>query len=384
MDNKFDDIAPLYDHEVSQTIQELLVDPGFIHAVKYVLTDISWDDFVTEMSQYKSKYDFQSRMISPFVWAIANKTSSSVNSDGEENISRDKQYLFMSNHRDIVLDAGILNILLHERGYNTTEIAIGDNLLVFPWIDKLVRLNKSFIVKRGVSVRQMLDVSKHLSEYIHYAINEKHESVWLAQREGRAKDGNDRTQESLLKMLALFPERGLFIDNIQELNIIPLSISYEYDPCDYLKAQEFQLKRDIPGYKKSQRDDLLNMETGLLGFKGNIHFQYGRQINDDLEGIKSMDKKRQVIEAAHCVDREIHRNYKIYPCNYIAYDILNKSDRFSGKYTADELNGFKAYLHKQMAKITIENKDDNFLMEKMLTMYANPLKNHLKVKEIDN
>lgn len=380
MNSKFDDIAPLYDHEVQQTIEELIVDPGFIHAVKYILPNVDWDGFVSEISKYKTKYDFQSNIISPFVWAIANKTSSSVNSDGYENIDHNHQYLYLSNHRDIVLDAGLLNIILHEKGFNTTEIAIGDNLLVLPWIKKLVRLNKSFIVQRGVSVRQMLLVSKHLSEYIHYAIREKKESVWLAQREGRAKDSNDRTQGSLLKMLSLSPDNGNFIDNLIELNIIPLSISYEYDPCDFLKAKEFQLKRDDPEYKKSQKDDLINMETGLLGFKGNIHFQFGRQINSKLEKLKDIDKKQQVEAVAECIDREIHLNYKFYPCNYIAYDLLNKTDRFKNEYTEEEVNSFKEYLNKQIEKIDIENKDMDFLWNNMLIMYSNTLKNNLTAK----
>ena len=380
MNSKFDDIAPLCDKDVSSTIQELLVDPGFVHAVKYVFPDMNWDDFSAEMSKYKSKFDFQSRMISPFVWGIARKTSSSVNDSGFESLEPNKQYLYLSNHRDIVLDAGILNILLHEKGVSTTEIAIGDNLFVFPWIEKLVRLNKSFVVRRGVSVRQMLEVSRHLADYIHYAITEKKESVWLAQREGRAKDSNDRTQESLLKMLALSPADGSFINNLIELNIIPLSISYEYDPCDYLKAQEFQLKRDNPEYKKTQKDDLLNMETGLLGFKGEIHFQFGQGINDKLEEIKNVERKLQVSAAAQCIDKEIHLNYRIFPCNYIAFDLLNGSNRFESMYNKTQSEEFKAYIDKQIDKIKIPNKDIDYLWSSMMVMYSNTLKNQLHAK----
>jgi len=382
MSSKFDDIAPLYDEDVASTIQELLVDPGFINAARYILPEkMSWDDFSTEMSKFASKFEFQANIISPFIWAIALKTSSGITLGGVEKISKDNQYLYLSNHRDIILDAGILNISLHKYGFNTTEIAIGDNLLVYPWIKKLVRLNKSFIVQRGVSVRQMLEVSKKLSEYIHYAQSHKKESVWLAQREGRAKDSNDRTQESLLKMLALAPEDGTFIDNIKELNIIPLSISYEYDPCDFLKAQEFQLKRDNPEYKKTQKDDLINMETGLLGFKGIIHFQFGDQINDRLDEIKNeVDRKGQVGAAARCIDKEIHLHYKIYPCNYIAFDLLNNTDRFASMYNTEQSEQFKSYLNKQIDKIKIPDKDYDFLWMNMLKMYSNTLKNQLDAK----
>lgn len=379
--SKFDDIAPLYDNEVKQTIEELLSDPAFMNAIGYMFPSIGQVDFSGEMRSYNTKRDFQTRMISPFVWGIARKTTTSLEAGGWENIDKDKQYLYMSNHRDIVLDAGFLNIILDKNGFNTTEIAIGDNLLVYPWIKQLVRLNKSFVVQRDVSMRQMLEVSKHLSEYIHYAILEKKESIWLAQREGRAKDSNDRTQESLLKMVAMYPENGTFIDNLKEVNIIPLSISYEYDPCDFLKAQEFQLKRDNPEYKKTQRDDLFNMETGLLGFKGEVYFYIGRQINDELEKLKSLDRKQQLAGAAKCVDDEIHRNYKIFPNNYIAYDLLEQTGRFSDKYTQAEKEKFEAYLRNQIDKITIPDKDFDYLWQCMLTMYANILKNHLAVKD---
>lgn len=380
MSNKYTDIAPIEDQDVKDTIQELLVDPGFIHAVKYILPNIDWDEFSAEMSKYNSKFDFQTQMIAPTVWGIARKTSSSLDSSGWENITNGKAHLFISNHRDIILDAGLLNIQLAEKNLPTTEIAIGDNLLIHPWIEKLVRLNKSFLVKRGVSVRQMLEVSSHMSEYIHYTISQKNESVWLAQREGRAKDSNDRTQESLLKMLALSSKTKGFVDSISDLNIIPLSISYEYDPCDYLKAMEFQLKRDDPEYKKSQLDDLRNMEIGLLGFKGNIHFRFAKEINDKLPPVKSLDRKEQTSAVAKIIDNEIHRNYTFFPCNYIAYDTLEKTDRFKDKYTEKEVTDFQEYLAKQMNKITLEHKDEDFLMSKLLEMYSNTLRNYLAVE----
>ncbi len=379
--DKFNDIAPIEDENVRKTIEELLVDPGFIHAVKYILPDIDWDEFSVEMLKYNSKFDFQNKMIAPTVWGITRKTSSSVNSDGWENLQDNKAHLVISNHRDIVLDAGILNILLDEKGLPTTEIAIGDNLLIHPWIEKLVRLNKSFLVKRGVSVRQMLEVSSHMSEYIHYTITDKQASVWLAQREGRAKDSNDKTQESLLKMLTLYPKTLSFTDSIRELNIVPLSISYEYDPCDYLKAMEFQLKRDNPEYKKTQLDDLRNMEYGLLGFKGNIHFRFGKEINDRLDPVSSFDRKEQAGEVARIIDKEIHSNYEFYPCNYIAYDALDRTRRFREKYTEKEASDFNEYLAKQMNKIQLENKDEDFLRHKLLEMYSNTLRNYLIATE---
>lgn len=375
--DKFDDIAPLYDHEIKPAIQELLVDPGFEHAVKYILPNISWAEFAEAMSQYETKHHFQSTIIYNTVWMLAHKTTTHLKGDKWENISKDVQHLFLSNHRDIVLDAGFLNILRYKEGLDTTEIAIGNNLLIHPWIEKLVRINKSFIVKRNLAVRDQLTASKHLAEYIHYAITEKGESLWLAQREGRAKNSDDRTQMSLLKMLALSPEKSNFTDSLKELNIIPTAISYEYDPCDYLKAKEFQLKRDDPEYKKSQRDDLLNMEMGILGFKGRVIFRFAECINPKLDQITEPDKRIQAEIVASIIDQEIHKNYEFFPCNYIAYDLLYSVNRFSDKYTDEDISNFKAYLNSQIDKIDIEVKDIPFLWEKLLEMYSNTLKNHL-------
>ena len=381
MSSKFDDIAPLYDHEVKQAIQDILVDPGFQHAVKYIMPEIDWAEFSAEMSKYATKKEFQSRMIYPVIKALGMRVSSSMKLDNWESIDRSVEHLFLSNHRDIVLDAGLLNILRHEKGFETTEIAIGDNLLIHPWIDKLVRLNKSFIVRRGLSIKERLIASKHMSEYIHYGISEKKESVWIAQREGRAKNSDDRTQDSLLKMLALYPEDKSFIESLKELNLIPLSISYEYDPCDYLKAKEFQQKRDNPDFKKTQRDDLLNMEIGILGKKGNVVFRFGNCINEELDKITEPDKRLQPEIAAQIIDKEIHRNYEIFPCNYIAYDLFYKETRFEDKYTSEQQEEFKDYLDKQIKKIDLDYIDYDFVWDKMLEMYSNTLKNYLTTIE---
>lgn len=377
--SRFDDISPLKDSDVKERIQELLVDPGFQHAVSYIIPDVNWDDFSSEMSKYNTKEEFQTNIIYQVMCMLANRVTSGLDGEGWENIDKSVEHLFLSNHRDIVLDAGFMNILRHKYGFRTTEIAIGDNLLIHKWIDTLVRLNKSFIVRRGVSGRQILLNSKHLSDYIHYVITQKGESIWMAQREGRAKDSDDLTQDSLIKMIAMSPENGNIIDNLKELNIIPLSISYEYDPCDYLKAKEFQLKRDNPDYKKTQRDDLLNMEMGILGFKGRVIFKFGKCINPELDKIKEIepDKRHQVDMVARAIDKNIHFNYEIFPCNYIAYDLLHESSRFANKYTLSDIDTFKEYLNKQIAKIDIDKVDYEFVWHKLLEMYSNTLKNYL-------
>lgn len=375
--NKYDDIAPYPDSLVVDTIQELLVDPGFQHAVKYIMPEISWDDFSAVMSQYKTKKEFQNDIIFTTIWMLARKSTTDLKGENWDNIDRSVEHLFLSNHRDIVLDAGFLNILRASQGLDTTEIAIGDNLLIHPWIEKLVRVNKSFIVRRGLAVREQLMSSIHMSEYIHYAIREKKQSIWMAHREGRAKDANDRTQDSLLKMLTLSAGKEGFIESLKSLNIIPVSISYEYDPCDYLKAKEFQLKRDNPDYKKSQRDDLLNMEIGILAQKGNVVFKFAECINEQLDQIKVTEKRLQVIEAAKIIDKAIHSNYVFFPGNYIAYDLVYEGQRFADKYTQEDVDKFKSYLHSQINKIDLDYIDHDFAFNKMLEMYSNTLKNYL-------
>ena len=279
---EFDDIRPFYDSEFHDKMKVLVTEPGFEHAVRYVLRDINYELFCQELLTIDNKKDFQLLVMRSFLEGLTQKTTKGLTGNNLDVLDKAKSYTFMSNHRDIVLDASLLNLLLIRNEIKTSEIAIGNNLLIYDWISDLVRLNKSFIVKRDVGVRQMLDAARQLSGYIHFAITKKNESVWIAQREGRSKDSDDRTQESLIKMLGISGE-GDLINNLKEINIVPVSISYEYDPYDYLKAHEFLLKRDNPDFKKSQRDDLHSMEIGLLGFKGRVHFQISPCINDELD-----------------------------------------------------------------------------------------------------
>lgn len=373
----FEEIRPLYDEEVPAVIESLLGEERFQRAVQYMLPGVDYSEFSKQMTSFRNKRDFQTKIISPFLHKVGDKTTNGFDLAGLENVSKSGSYTYISNHRDIILDASFLNILLIDAGYDTSEIAIGDNLLIYPWISNLVRLNKSFIVKRDVSVRQMLEVSKRLSTYIHFVIKIKHQSVWIAQREGRAKNSDDKTQESLLKMLNLGGGNTVR-KNMEDLNITPLSISYEYDPCDYLKAKEFQMKRDDPDFKKSQRDDLFNMETGLLGFKGNVHFQITPPITEQIANMPPCaDKIEEYSNIAQMIDKAIHANYRIYSGNYVALDLLNENDDFAGHYTPEEKQVFLDYLQGQIDKIDIANKDYDFLRSKILEMYANPLKNHL-------
>lgn len=374
----FEDIRPLNQDEVQAAIEELLASEEFRHALRYVKPDLDWDQLSAAMRACKTKEQFKSTLAYDAVMTVAKKTTFSLTISGRSRLPEGKPACtFISNHRDIVLDASFLNVMLYDVGYGMTQVAIGDNLLIRPWIKTFVRLNNSFIVKRGVSVRQMLEVSGTLSAYINHTIKDTKESIWIAQREGRAKDSNDRTQPSVLKMLCMAGGKDI-IGNLKSLNIVPVAISYEFDPCDYLKAQEFQLKRDNPEYHKTQRDDLLNMETGILNNKGRVHFTISQLINDQLDQLDlNMDRNELFAAVASIIDKEIYRHYRFYPNNYVAYDLLSGTRRFSDHYGLKDKKAFEEYLQKQLDKIVIPNKDENFLRKKILEMYANPLKNFL-------
>jgi hypothetical protein len=374
----FDDIRPLNNDEVKDAIEALVTNEDFERAFRYIKPDVNWKEFSETMRSFKTKEDFKSKLAYEAVMMVANKTTFSLTISGRSRLPKDKKpCTFISNHRDIVLDASFLNVMLYDVGYGMTQVAIGDNLMIRPWIETLVRLNNSFIVKRGVSVRQMLDVSRTLSAYIRHTINETKESIWIAQREGRAKDSNDRTQGSVLKMLNMSGDKDI-VSNIMDLNIFPVAISYEYDPCDFLKAKEFQMKRDDPNYVKSQRDDLLSMETGILNNKGRVHFTLTQPINDQLAALdKDMEKNELIATIANIIDKEIYKHYRFYPCNYVAYDMLTGTKRFSSNYGLRDKKHFEEYLQGQLDKIVLPNKDEAFLRTKILEMYTNPLKNHL-------
>lgn len=377
----FSDIAPYEDAVFQDKIRELVKQPGFLHAVGYTMPKEDVPVLMDELLKITNTDDFQSEVMIPFLEVIAKTTTSGISLGGIKYVNPNISYTYITNHRDIVLDASFLNLALNRKGIPTTEIAIGNNLLVYDWIEDLVRLNKSFIVKRNTGIREALAAAKQLGGYIHYAILEKQQSVWIAQREGRAKDSSDTTQESLIKMLALGGD-GSFMESIKEINLIPVSISYEYDPNDYLKAREFLLKHRDPDYKKSQRDDLFSMETGLLQFKGKVHFQLTPRINSRLDQIgESHDKNTAARWIGRIIDQAIHRSYEIFPINYVAYDILHNTNRFAGKYDQSIKEEVIEYFNRQLDKVDltdITSEEREFMMNKMYVMYSNPLRNKLR------
>ena len=376
--SEFDAIRPFEPEELPEVMERLIADPQFRMVMGYVFADVPFDALAAKMRQCKDNLSFQYTFPYVFLKQLIAKASTGCDMD-HSSIDLNKRYTFISNHRDIVLDSALLDVLLFDAKCTTTcEIAIGDNLLAAPWIKDLVRVNKSFIVERSAGIREMLASSKRLSEYMHFVIAHKHDNIWIAQREGRAKDSNDRTQEALLKMMAMGGE-GSVADRLRQLHLVPLAISLEYDPCDWLKAREFQLKRDIEGWKKTRQDDVESMRTGIMGYKGQIHYHCAPCIDSFLDTLSADMPKGEVFAAvAQHIDKCIHANYRLYPNNFIALDKLNGNDEHADRYTADDKARFEQYISGQMAKIDIPGKDEQFLMTRMLEMYANPAINHLK------
>lgn len=374
---QFDAIRPFEPEELPEVFERLIADEQFRSVIGIVFPNIPFEGIAQKMRQCKTNLDFQVAFCYGFLKDLLSKASKGCDID-VSNIDITRRYTFVSNHRDIVLDSALLDVLLIDAGFKTTcEIAIGDNLLAAPWIKDLVRVNKSFIVERSAGVREMLMSSKRMAEYMHYVIEKKNDNVWIAQREGRAKDSNDRTQPSILKMMAM-GGTGNIIERLMQLHIVPLAISYEYDPCDFLKAMEFQLKRDVEGWKKTKQDDVISMRTGIMGYKGRIHYHAAPCIDDYLKTLDPDMPKGELFDTiAAYMDKQIHANYLLFPCNYIAADMLAGNDNLATNYTAEDKAAFEKYLESRLAMIDIPNKDEAFLRERILTMYANPAKNKL-------
>ena len=380
--SEFDPIRPFEPEELPEVFDRLLADPQFQHVLAYLYPGVPVEAIGQKMKQCKTNLDFQKAFCYPFLQQLVQTVSAGIDVDAY-NLDIKKRYTFVSNHRDIVLDSAFLDRILIDVGFETTcEIAIGDNLLIYPWIERFVRMNKAFIVRRSLSPKELLLSSQLMSRYMHHVIATGTDNIWIAQREGRAKDSNDRTQPSVLRMMTLGTDSTPF-EALRSMHLVPLTISYEYDPCDYLKAREFQLKRDNSAFKKSQKDDLDNMRVGILGKKGRVHYQLAPCIDEWIEDYKDLPTKELLEAVAQRIDTEIHKGYRIFATNYIAADLLEGNTRFAEHYTAKERAQFEEYLQGRIALIDLPEKDVPFLRERMLTMYANPLYNQLKALQND-
>ncbi len=379
---EFDAIRAYEDRDYVATIKTLFADEAFRDVLQKLFPNQPLPLLEKQLSSFSSILEFQKKFIHGFVTQLIQKTGKGLSLDISALTNREIPYTYISNHRDIILDPALLDILLIDAGFpQTVEIAIGDNLLVYPWIKHIVRLNKAFIVQRSLSLREMLSASKLMSRYMHFVISQKRNPIWIAQREGRAKDGNDRTQEAVLKMIAMDGE-GSVAERLKAMHIVPLAISYEFDPCDFLKAKEFQMKRDNPAYKKTPADDLINMQTGLAGYKGRIHYACAPCLDEWMAKQESLSNADFFAATARRLDEEIYRNYRLYPNNFVALDLLNDRKDYTTHYSEEDKTRFEQYLRQQINKIDLSNKDEAFLRERLLEMYANPAKNKLAVSKI--
>lgn len=374
MQNK--DIKPaIYqDQQVRAAIRELFSYQDFLEGMKAFVPMQLNKLILEEKDRVENAYDFQAKVIRPFLKAVKQSSISNFTFSGLENLKPSESYLFISNHRDIVLDSAYLNMVLLEHGMQTSQIAIGDNLVANRLTELLFKINKSFVVKRSGNPRDIYRHACLLSEYIQETITEKKDSIWIAQREGRAKDGNDRTQISLLKMLSLSKAKTTNLrEHFKAMNIVPVSISYEYDPCGYLKTEEYLQKQSNPDYQKSFKHDAEHLLLGIKGYKGHVHFHFDRPLSQRLVALDNLDSKNQLQALATVIDQAIHLNYRLNPINYYAFDQLNQTSAYQHQYTEEDANSLKAFFGMliEMLPEAQQKAGEDYLLQ----MYANPLIN---------
>jgi len=375
--HNFDDIRPYRNDEFSTILSRLLNDPAFNNVLKNLYPEEALlEQMKAGLRKTTSIEVFQDKFVVPLINRILVASSHGLTMNGLEELDRNTRYLFISNHRDIILDVALMNVEMQASGFRSTEIAIGSNLLVYPWINDLVRINRSFIVKRNIPVKEMLVSSRHLSNYIRQMITKGGDSVWIAQREGRAKDGNDITQPALLKMLNMSNGNGFF-EGFRELRIVPMAISYEIEPCGNEKVAELKKRQSDPNFQKTEKDDMMSMVSGLSNQKGRIHIQFGKQIDEEIlhqiAEEPGMNERLKLL--AEKIDKEIYRNYRLFPNNYIAYDLYFKTTKYASQYTDAQKVSFIELTHQRL-KLVNEDIADSMVL--WLKMYATPVFNHEK------
>lgn len=370
-------IAKLPDPLVRPYLTELFEDPHFVAGLKAYLPDAVYKAILHELDHVDSVTEFQARIVLKILKYIEITSISRLTSGGFEILSPLERHLYISNHRDIVLDSAYLNTTLFERGYETSQIAIGDNLMRHRISELIFLLNKSFVVKRSGTPMELYRYSVDLSNYIYDQVAMRKDSVWIAQREGRAKDGNDLTQPGFVKMLSLAAQGDLKA-HFRSLRIVPVAISYEYNPCDLLITQEFLNKKADPSYKKSFQEDVQHMLLGLHGHKGRVHFQFCKPLDTELDALDAQpNAKKQLEQLAAIIDQHIHANYRLHAVNAVAYDLLHGSNMAEKQYSATEIARDTAYLEGKIRQLTGDT--DGTGRAYLLGMYAQPVANRQRV-----
>ncbi|MDR2911544.1 MAG: 1-acyl-sn-glycerol-3-phosphate acyltransferase [Bacteroidales bacterium] len=374
----FDDIRPYNDKEVKGKIKLLVRDPVFDKVLMHIFKIRPKVEIIKlQLRMVRNIKQLQGTFLYDILHTIINTTSDGLTYTGLDKLDKKKACLFISNHRDIILDSALINYLMFENNMNTTRIAIGNNLLLYKWIEHAVKLNQAFVVKRNLTPRELLESSAKVSHYIRKTITEENISVWIAQREGRTKDGFDKTQASVLKMLNMSNTKG-FNEGFNELCIVPVSISYEIEPCGLSKLKEL-IKKQHYGQIKPNKDDLKSMSMGIFNPKGRMRFSFGSPVEINFEEAKNGEHKNKMIEeVASVIDKQIYSNYKLWPNNFIAYDLLMQKNRFKHRYTEEEKKHFEMMLEQALVFIDFPIID---ISERFLKMYANPVINKLEVSK---
>lgn len=370
MENQLDYIRPFHDSEVNIAMNQILENENFLMFLKqfiYEKEDI--DTEIVQLRKINTIHEFQDNISQKFVQRIIDRTISDFKITRFETINKDKGYLYVTNHRDIILDSALLQLSLFNKGFKTAQSAIGNNLVLSDLLLNIAKLNKMFLVIRDGSVRELIENSNVLSSYISSSISQNN-SVWIAQRNGRTKNGIDSTQQGLLKMLTLWGE-GSILDKIYNLNIIPAAVSYEYESCDFLKARELVISENGK-YEKRSGEDLLSIETGLTQYKGEVNIVFGKAINDSYDQWKNLSGNDNEIlkHFATILDASIIKNYVLYPSNLIAADLISNSSKFKTQYTDEQKEQFLAYCQKNIDKSDVDKEK---FKEKFLLIYANPV-----------
>lgn len=371
---KFDSIRPFYDAEVNAAICASLNHPMLKAVMNFTFPDVADDVWKEQLRKTHSIRDFQCNFIYQAIQKVLQKSSEGLSTSGFEKLEKNTSYLFISNHRDIILDTSLLNSCLFDYGLVMTASAIGDNLVKRDFMNTLAKLNRNFLVQRGLSPRELLQSSKLMSEYIGQLLLRENRSVWIAQREGRTKDGNDATHSGVLKMLGMGSDEKDLMQYFKKLKVVPVSISYEYDPTDALKMPQLMAEAKDEIYVKEKNEDFVNLLSGIIGQKKRIHIHVGNVLDKELDIIaaENDNTNKQVQAIAQAIDNSILQSYKLWPTNYIAYDLLYKTNTYSNHYTENEKSLFERRLEM---KIDVSNE---MIVESFLNMYANPVVNKSK------
>lgn len=372
----FEDIRPYYDEEINPALKRITAVPEFGKILDFLFPEKKKEDIIGNLLKINSALEFQKQFMHPLVNSIVHKTSTGLTTSGFDLLRPGTPYLFVANHRDIVLDSAILQVILLDFGHETSEITFGSNLMTNQFIIDLGRVNRMFKVNRGGNRKELFRNSQILSSYIRYTLTQKKTSAWIAQRSGRTKDGSDKTETGLLKMFNISGTRDIKA-SFSELNVLPLSISYEYEPCCALKIKELiSLTRGIP-YVKEPHEDLMSIVMGITQPKGHIHLAACRPLNEMLGSTdECQGTNEKISRLVSEMDNEIYRNYRLWPANYIAYDLLHQTKKYNQFYTPGDVTSFETYMQSELSGFT---GDLTLPRELLLTMYANPVINALSV-----